>query len=62
MKKIFPDAIALQANNATTLTKVANQKTAIKPENLALAQNKHQYTIQLGMEGTVDAKSKKSIF
>ncbi len=69
VKTISPDAIAPQANNATnTSTTVANQKTAavgafyevtIKPESLALAQNKHQCAIQLGMEGTVDIISRE---
>lgn len=71
VKTISPDAIAPQANSAngsTTPTTGANQKTAalsafyevtIKPESLALAQNKHQCAIQLGMEGTVDIISRE---
>lgn len=70
VKTISPDAIAPGTNNATatTPTTVANQKTAavgafyevtIKPESLALAQNKHQCAIQLGMEGTVDIISRE---
>ena len=70
VKTISPDAIAPQVSNATATTPitVANQKTAavgafyevtIKPESLALAQNKHQCAIQLGMEGTVDIISRE---
>lgn len=69
VKKISPDAFAPQANNATnTSTTVANQKTTavsafyevtIAPESLALAQNKHQCAIQLGMDGTVDIISRE---
>lgn len=71
VKTISPDAIAPQANStngSTTPTTGANQKTAavgafyevtIKPQSLALAQNKHQCAIQLGMEGTVDIISRE---
>ncbi len=68
VKTISPDAITPQANNTTTPTTAANQKTAavgafyevtIKPESLALSQNKHQCAIQLGMEGTVDITSRE---
>lgn len=70
VKTISPDAIAPQANSATTTTPttVANQKTAavgafyevtIEPESLSLAQNKHKCAIQLGMEGTVDIISRE---
>lgn len=70
VKTISPDAIAPQVSNATATTPitVANQKTAavgafyevtIKPESLALAQNKPQCAIQLGMEGTVDIISRE---